>query len=192
MILEVCIIFYVISLVQAYNLSEDCSLRLGAQNQGFIVNCQGGKEQNEHFISHLRQSVLLPLIVKSALKTDLCAVTSHLSQVTCSNPSSSDQTRNLRILFSRFFFNNICYDFFSTPQNWPIRNLFSFSAEKYWWKRDPSRRFVVWSDELVTTHVYTKKQIPRFQDVWRQKTITNKQTILDYGKFGYIFRENMW
>ena len=112
MILEVCIIFYVISLVQAYNLSEDCSLRLGAQNQGFIVNCQGGKEQNEHFISHLRQSVLLPLIVKSALKTDLCAVTSHLSQVTCSNPSSSDQSRNLRILFSRIFFNNICYDFF--------------------------------------------------------------------------------
>ena len=93
MILEVCIIFYGICLVQAYNLSGDCSLRLGAQNQGFIVNCQGGKEQNEHFISHLRQSVLLPLIVKSALKTDLCAITSHLSQVTCSNPSSSDQTR---------------------------------------------------------------------------------------------------
>ena len=93
MILEVCIIFYGICLVQAYNLSEDCSLRLGAQNQGFIVNCQGGKEQNEHFISHLRQSVLLPLIVKSALKTDLCAITSHLSQVTCSNPSSSDQTK---------------------------------------------------------------------------------------------------
>ena len=83
MILDVCIIFYVICLIQAYNLSEDCSLRLGAQNQGFIVNCQGGKEQNDHFISHLRRSVLLPLIVKSALKTDLCAVTSHLSQVTC-------------------------------------------------------------------------------------------------------------
>ena len=125
MILEVCIIFYVICLVQAYNLSDDCSLRLGAQNQGFIVNCQGGKEQNEHFISHLRQSVLLPLIVKSALKTDLCAVTSHLSQVTCTNPSSSDQIKNL-ILFSRFFSINICYDFFSTPQNSPIRNAFSF------------------------------------------------------------------
>lgn len=121
MILEVCIIFFVICLVQAYNLSEDCSLRLGAQNQGFIVNCQGGKEQNEHFISHLRQSVLLPLIVKSALKTDLCAITSHLSQVTCSTPSSSE-TRNLRILFSRFFFINIYCDFFSTQ----LRNGFSF------------------------------------------------------------------
>ena len=101
MILEVCIIFYVICLVQAYNLSEDCSLRLGAQNKGFIVNCQGGKEQNEHFISHLRQSVLLPLIVKSALKTDLCAVTSHLSQVTA-------QIRAHQIYESCF------HDFFST------------------------------------------------------------------------------
>ena len=80
MILKACIVAYLSLSVHSYNLTEDCSLRLGAYNQGFLVNCRGGKNQNEHFINHLRQSVLLPLVVKSALKTDICAVTSHLSQ----------------------------------------------------------------------------------------------------------------
>ena len=80
MILRVCIAICLTLSVHCYNLTEDCSLRLGAYNQGFLVNCRGGKDQNEHFINHLRQSVLLPLVVKSALKTDICAVTSHLTQ----------------------------------------------------------------------------------------------------------------
>ena len=79
MILEVCIIVFLISSVRSYNLTEDCSLRLGSFDQGFFVNCRT-KEQNEHFVNHLRQSVLLPLVVKTALKTDLCSLTSHLSQ----------------------------------------------------------------------------------------------------------------
>ena len=138
MILEVCIIFYVICLVKAYNLSEDCSLRLGAQNQGFIVNCQGGKEQNEHFISHLRQSVLLPLIVKSALKTDLCAITSHLSQVTCSNPSSSDQTRGW------------CPKFATGLNEW--------SSCPYAKMHDPLMGESFWQNNSLVTHIFFELQ----------------------------------
>ena len=73
------LIFIGLALVSAQqNFAEDCSLRLGTYHQGFKVHCAGGPDQSKNFIKELRQGVLLPLLVKTALSTDLCPITSQL------------------------------------------------------------------------------------------------------------------
>lgn len=44
------------------------------------MRCHGGEEQNQRFIRHLRQKVLLPMVLKMALKTDLCLIANHVKQ----------------------------------------------------------------------------------------------------------------
>lgn len=77
------IFFFLFSCISSYkNLNKDCHLRLGDFRQGFLVRCRGGEEQNQKFIWHLRQKVLLPMVLKMALKTDLCLIATHLKHHT--------------------------------------------------------------------------------------------------------------
>ena len=62
------------------NLAKDCKLSLGAFRQGFAVNCLGGQRQNDLFIKHFRKNVLLPMVLKMALKTELCPIASQLGK----------------------------------------------------------------------------------------------------------------
>ena len=47
-----------------------------------MVQCRGGKIQNEAFIDHLRKKIFLPTVLKVALKTDLCPIKDLLRQYT--------------------------------------------------------------------------------------------------------------
>ena len=47
-----------------------------------MVQCRGGKDQNEAFIDHLRKKIFLPTVLKVALKTDLCPIKDLLRQYT--------------------------------------------------------------------------------------------------------------
>ena len=61
-------------------MAKDCKLSLGAFRQGFAVNCLGGQRQNDLFIKHFRKNVLLPMVLKMALKTELCPIASQLGK----------------------------------------------------------------------------------------------------------------
>ena len=47
-----------------------------------MVQCHGGKVQNEAFIDYLRKKIFLPIVLKVALKTDLCPIKDLLKQYT--------------------------------------------------------------------------------------------------------------
>ena len=61
-----------------FDLHKDCVMRLGQHGQGFDIQCEGGVDQISLFNRYLRQQVLLPTLIKMALKTDLCSISQQL------------------------------------------------------------------------------------------------------------------
>ena len=59
---------------------QDCSMKLGPFEQGFDIECDGGQEQVDLFTKHLREKVLLPTVLKMALKTDLCGISDQIQK----------------------------------------------------------------------------------------------------------------
>ena len=74
-------IFSLVLLVRSESdLHRDCLMRLGQYGQGFDIQCEGGAEQISLFNRYLRQQVLLPTLIKMALKTDLCSISQQLEK----------------------------------------------------------------------------------------------------------------
>jgi hypothetical protein len=63
-------------------MSSGCTMKLGTFGQGLVVKCDGGKEHRSRFLEHLRKNVILPSLVKVALKTDFCSTIEALSRNT--------------------------------------------------------------------------------------------------------------
>ena len=77
------LIFYfltVLSLVCTNQWHKDCIMTLGPYEQGFDIECTGGQEQIDLFTEHLREKVLLPTVIKMALKTDLCGISDQIQK----------------------------------------------------------------------------------------------------------------
>ena len=70
----------IIASASSSDLSQDCTMRLGQFGQGFDIQCQGGQDQIDHFTKHLREQVLLPTVIKMALRTDLCGISDQIEK----------------------------------------------------------------------------------------------------------------
>ena len=72
--------FIVVPWVCTNQLYQDCSMTLGQFGQGFDIECIGGQDQIDLFTRHLREKVLLPTVIKMALKTDLCGISDQIQK----------------------------------------------------------------------------------------------------------------
>ena len=60
---------------------QDCVMRLGQYGQGFDIQCQGqDPDQIQAFNQHLKEQILLPMVIKMAMKTDLCSISEQLQK----------------------------------------------------------------------------------------------------------------
>ena len=72
-------LFMLYFVVAKSDYSQDCVMRLGQYGQGFDIQCTR-PDQIQAFNQHLREKVLLPMVIKMALRTDLCGISEQLEK----------------------------------------------------------------------------------------------------------------